>query len=92
MKKTKGLVMKIDVLIFIVMSIAAAFLLFGCGEKEVVPPNPIVQVPVGCTFEPIPPLKMMVINPKSKVEIDLRIQQQSDLKTEALLKCKRPGN
>ncbi|MGW8169615.1 MAG: hypothetical protein ACWGHH_06390 [Sulfurovaceae bacterium] len=82
---------KIDMIIFVIMTIAVAFLFFGCGKKEAVLPNPIVEVPIGCTFAPIPPLRMMVINPEDDIEIDLRIQEQSELKTSTLLKCKRPS-
>lgn len=82
---------KIDVVAFVVLSMLVSFLFFGCSEKEVVPPNPVVQIPIGCSFAPIPPLKMMVTNPKDDVEIDLRIQQQNDLAKETLKKCKRPN-
>lgn len=83
---------KIDLLLFAIMTIVVSFLFFGCSKKEVVPANPVVQIPVGCAFDPIPPLKMMVKNPNDDIEIDLRIQEQSDFKTSALLKCKKQNN
>ena len=73
--------------IFKVLVLFATFIFLGCSEK--LPPNPTVLIPIECQFAPIPPLKMMVINPSDDIEIGLRIQEQSDLKTETLRKCRK---
>ncbi|MDD5406028.1 MAG: hypothetical protein PHE73_03680 [Sulfurovaceae bacterium] len=78
---------RFDIIIFVIAAISVSFLLFGCSEK--VPPNPTALIPVECQFAPIPPLKMMVVNPKDDVEIDMRIHEQRHLMQETLRKCKK---